>query len=108
MPQYKVVPTHRVEAWSVRPLPYEPKKGWQGAVEFHAELSAAVSKLHCDPRQVLHALYVAKQRNKEHCDAENILFYNLPQGTFTALADSGLRFERGFQNANVSCRSTIL
>ncbi|HXH89189.1 MAG TPA: hypothetical protein VNI55_11370 [Gaiellaceae bacterium] len=78
-----------MELWSGRRLPFEPS-GWLRLLR--AELRVAVSQLEDDGESLLHALYASEQRDA--CDAENILFYNVGSTCFSASTRRGLRFER--------------
>lgn len=79
-----------VDAWSVERLQFEPK-GWQR--DFRADLREAIAML--PPSAMpLNAQYCSPVR--DHCDTENILFYNVGTGGFAAASAHGLRFERGF------------
>lgn len=82
----------RVEAWSVERLPFGRNEGW--LVSFRAELRARLRELRSARGQVLHAVYDSAQ--PDFCDAENVLFYNVGEGSFGHLAEDGLRFERRF------------
>ena len=73
-----------------RQLQFEPR-GWQR--EFRAILRAAISALR-GTGLPLHAQYRSAVR--EHCDTENILFYNLGTSAFAAATAAGVHFERGY------------
>ena len=79
------------EAWSVKRLPFEPR-GW--LKQLRADLREALMAFACTPDEVLHATYVSS--DKELCDTENVLFYNVGSGSFSKAALNGLRFERVF------------
>lgn len=80
-----------VEAWSIARLPFEPK-GW--LTEFRHQLRTALRQLQARPQHLLHAVYASPV--VEHCDTENILFYNVGAGSLAAATRYGLRFERTF------------
>lgn len=82
---------NRVEAWSIKRLPFEPK-GW--LQQFRRDLQEAVRGLVVAPEQVLHGVYQSEARDL--CDAENALFYNVGSGPFARAARRGLRFERAY------------
>jgi hypothetical protein len=79
-----------VDTWSIARLQFEPK-GWQR--HFRAELREAIA-MPPPSTTPLHAQYCSPVR--DHCDTENILFYNVGTGAFAAASAHGLRFERGF------------
>lgn len=98
LPPYHLRPTHnRVEAWSIKRLPFEPT-GW--LKDFRQNLRRAVGQLRVERHELLHAIYASPVR--ELCDTENILLYNVGPSSFAEAARYGLRFERAFQ-INVAC-----
>ena len=81
----------RVELWSSRRLPFEPK-GWLKQVR--SELRDAIRTLPVQPHEVLQATYTSSE--DAFVDVENVLFYNVGTGCFAEASRSGLRFERVF------------
>jgi len=79
-----------VEAWSSTRLQFPPR-GWQR--DFRAILRSAISALR-GTELPLNAQYRSAVR--EHCDTENILFYNVGTSAFAAAAAAGVHFERGY------------
>lgn len=80
----------RVDAWSNRRLPFEPKGP---ALEFRTQLHSHLASLR--PRGVLRCVYGSADRT--FCDAENVLLYNVGMSAFTRLVASGLVFERTYE-----------
>lgn len=98
LPPYHLRQTHnRVEAWSIKRLPFEPT-GW--LKDFRHSLRIAVGQLRTEHCQLLHTIYASPVR--ELCDTENILLYNVGSSYFIEAARYGLRFERAFQ-INMPC-----
>jgi len=90
---YHLRQTHnRVEAWSIKRLPFEPTHWLKN---FRQELRTAARQLRSDSDQLLHAIYASPVR--ELCDTENVLLYNVGLSHFAEAARYGLRFERAFQ-----------
>ena len=79
----------QVEAWSTIRLPFEPK-GWM--LDMRNSLKHAVKKLESDESTGLYAEYTSNERDL--CDVENILIYNVGTGTFRNLCRRNLCFER--------------
>ncbi|HYM14498.1 MAG TPA: hypothetical protein VEZ14_02985 [Dehalococcoidia bacterium] len=52
--------------------------------------------------KVLHAVYVSPVT--DHCDVENVLFYNIGTGAFRQAMSNGVRFERSFSRVPVPPR----
>jgi len=80
----------RVEAWSERRLPFEPK-GW--LLEFRNDLRAAVRGLN-KRGSTLFARYTSDDQNS--VDVENVLLYNLGTSCLGQLARQAITFERSF------------
>jgi hypothetical protein len=80
-----------VEAWSTRRLTFEPK-GWLRSLR--EELRGALPTLIGGSDRVLAAMYGSPDR--ELCDVENVLLYNIGAGAFRVVAANGLRLERSY------------
>lgn len=78
-----------VDCGSAERLNFEPKD-WRLAMR--DELRTAVRHLQSSGDEVLHASYASASR--ETVDAENVLFYNIGMGAFSASSQTGVRFER--------------
>src|SRR4051794_28802165 len=77
----------RVDAWSVRRLPFEPTGSM---VALRDGLRSALDGL--DASGSLRAVYSTS--SADFCDAENVLLYNVGPSRFTRLASRRLTFER--------------
>lgn len=89
MPDFVVVASpDRVEAWSVRRLPFEPAGAMRSLRE---SLRSAIADLDSSSGSV-RAVY--SSLSTDFCDAENVLFYNLGPSRFRRLATHRLTFER--------------
>ena len=84
-----------VELWSSKRLPFEPK-GWQH--DMRASLRTAISRLVVDDNSILIALY--KSSDKNLCDIDNILFYNIGSAVFENVCYNGFFLERSFGSVN--------
>ncbi len=80
-----------MELWSPVRLPFEPK-GW--LLEMRNSLRSAVERLKCGSGTMLHAIYSSSQR--DFCDVENVLLYNVGNGAFGDICHKGLSLERRF------------
>jgi hypothetical protein len=80
---------HRVEAWSVARLQFEPR-GWQ--VDLRNSLRSALRQLLPACGQVLHAEYEAPDR--DFADLENVLLYNVGSGAYSHLVVDGVELRR--------------
>lgn len=90
MTDFLVVGTNqRVDAWSNRRLPFEPRGS---ALEFRTTLREAVAEL--APKGILRCVYDSAERT--FCDTENVLLYNVGMSAFRPLVEAGLVFERSF------------
>lgn len=81
-----------VNAWSELRLPFEPKGGM---LQFRQQLVAAIKAMPPTCKGQLVATYTAADRNAL-IDTENVLFYNVGLGCFSAHTRRGLAFERVF------------
>jgi hypothetical protein len=79
----------RVDAWSVRRLPFEPKGSM---ISLRAALRSALDDLEPGVDGALRAVY--STASMDFCDAENVLLYNVGPSRFTRLATRHLSFER--------------
>lgn len=80
----------RVEAWSTRRLPFEPR----GAMlEFRNGLRSTLGDLDAGDGR-LHCIY--SSASTALCDAENVLLYNVGLSSFSALTRRGVVFERSY------------
>lgn len=77
----------RVDAWSVRRLPFEPKGSM---LELRTALRSALDGV--TSTGSLRAVY--STRSPDFCDAENVLLYNVGPSRFARLAARRLSFER--------------
>jgi hypothetical protein len=84
-----VADAERVEAWSSRRLPFEPKGPM---VELRSAIRAGLAGLHRG--RTLRCVYASP--TTDFCDSENVLLYNVGMSGFTGLIDEGLTFERAF------------
>lgn len=86
--------TGPVEAWSIRPLPFEHKKGgWTKPLR--SEIKDAIEQMENNSTNILHAVYKHKSPPSTRTpDVENILFYNVGSKCFAHLVRTGFRFER--------------
>jgi hypothetical protein len=84
----------RVEGWCAERLKFEHRPEWMN--RFRAELRNRLSALN-GSEGLLHGVYSSSLPG--FADAENVLFYNVGEGTFKHLAQKGMRFERSFQSA---------
>src|SRR5436190_11598556 len=80
---------NRVEAWSVRRLPFEPTGSMPSLRD---SLRAAILGLHDDASGSVRAVYASL--STDFCDAENVLLYNVGPSRFARLATRRLTFER--------------
>ncbi|RJE47920.1 hypothetical protein A7K50_01365 [Dehalobacter sp. MCB1] len=80
-----------VELWSNARLPFEPK-GWLR--EMRDSLKISLKSLKGSERSMLYAVYASEQ--KDFCDVENVLLYNVGSGAFSNLCRNGLSLERSF------------
>ena len=87
-----------VEAWSVQPLPFEPK-GW--LLDLLEELRSGLAQIPRRAEGYLAARYVSSDL-LPLCDADNILLSNVGTGHFRGLSPRGLVFERGDWNPPLS------
>lgn len=88
VPDYVVIAgPGRVDTWSVRRLPFEPKGSM---LALRTELRSALDGLSATGS--LHAVY--STGSPDFCDAENVLIYNVGPSRFTRLAARRLTFER--------------
>lgn len=78
-----------VELWSEARLPFEPPLPLK---TMRDELRAALRPLRGNHGERLHATYASAVTG--FCDIENVLFYNVGVGSFSAAAGGGVRFER--------------
>jgi hypothetical protein len=83
-----------VNAWSDVRLPFQPKGEM---LEFRRRLAAALKALPPTPGAHLVATYTAADSNAL-VDTENVLFYNVGLGCFSAHTQTGLGFERIFRS----------
>lgn len=83
----------RVDAWSTRSIPFEPKE--PRMKDFRRELAQAVKRLPSHKHAILHSIYEFAGHNPS--DIENVLFYNIDQTYFSTLSLYGLRWERGYR-----------
>jgi hypothetical protein len=81
---------NKVEVWSERRLPFEPK-GWLQSLR--TDVRSNLSVINCSKSQVLHAVYISPV--KEPCDVDNLLFYNVGTAYFQQKG-AGVRLERSF------------
>lgn len=91
-PRYVVQAGDRVEAWSERRLPFEPRD-W--LLEMRTQIRHQVSQLKAGPDEVLHAVYMSV--DGDFSDPENVLLYNLGPAHYRAASEHGLRFERVYR-----------
>lgn len=90
-PDFVVVSDRRrVDAWSVRRLPFEPRGTM---LEFRSALRSALSSLVAH-HGTLRCVYASP--SVEFCDAENVLLYNIGMSSFGRLTERGVSFERCF------------
>lgn len=88
LPDYVVTAdSTRVDAWSVRRLPFEPTGSM---LALRAQLRSALDGL--DGGGSLRAVY--STQSPDFCDAENVLLYNVGPSRFTRLATRRLTLER--------------
>jgi len=80
---------HRVEAWSVARLQFEPR-GWQ--VDYRNSLRSALRHLSAAHDRVLRAEYATP--NHDFADLENVLLYNVSSGAYGHLLAEGLELRR--------------
>ena len=78
-----------VEAWSRTRLPFEPRGP---ALDLRAEIRSGLDAL--EPGGVLHCTY--SSANRDRCDAENVLLYNVGMRPFRSLTGEGIVFERSY------------
>lgn len=89
-PDFVVVSSpDRVDAWSVRRLPFEPKGSM---LLLRDALREAILGLADDASGSLRAVYASP--STDFCDAENVLLYNVGPARFARLATRRLTFER--------------
>jgi hypothetical protein len=90
----------KVEAWSLKNIPFEPKN-WQ--VKMRRDMREALKALSSsiNDKKQLYASYTTKEDNKS-CDIENVLLYNIGSSVFTNICDSALCIERGSFGALIS------
>ena len=81
-----------VRAWSATRLQFQPR-AWQ--VDFKRQIAEAVSQLRARDNELLHAAFASAEG--EGFDIENVLFYNVGAGCFSASCADGVRFERAFE-----------
>lgn len=84
----------RVEGWCAERLKFEHRSEWMN--RFRAELRNRLCALNGSDG-LLHGVYTSSLR--DFADAENVLFYNVGEGTFKHLTQKGMRFERSFHSA---------
>lgn len=95
MEQWRVESTPtRVDGWCAERLKFDHRPDWMN--RFRAELRSRIRALN-GASGLLHGVYASTQPG--FADAENVLFYNVGEGTFKHLAQRGMRFERSFQSA---------
>jgi hypothetical protein len=82
-----------VNAWSEARLPFQPKGEM---LEFRHQLAAAIRAMPPTPGAHLVATYTAADPTAL-IDTENLLFYNVGLGCFSAHTRTGLAFERVFR-----------
>lgn len=80
----------RVDAWSTRRLPFEPKGSM---VEFRSAIRAGLAALGDGSGRLL---CVYSSRSAEMCDAENVLLYNVGVSNFSRIAARSMAFERSY------------
>lgn len=86
------ISSDHVVAWSSTRLPFEPRGDMK---VFRDELRSAIARLHVDADQGLLATYSSPQR--EFCDVENVLIYNVGASAFRNSARKELGFQRTFE-----------
>ena len=83
------VAAQRVEAWSVRRLPFEPKGSM---LDLRSALRSAIRDL--EPVGLIRCAYASP--SSDFCDAENVLLYNVGMSAFSHVLREGVAFERRF------------
>lgn len=88
-------PSRLVELWSEARLPFEPSPPLK---DMRNALRTAVRRLRARDGGLLQATY--ESLDASYCDLENVLFYNVGTGSFSAATRTGVRFDRAYTLSN--------